>query len=81
MRRLKPVKLLKRDFQSLHIKLGDDPDGEVLTVDEKQLCVEKDRLEGAMEHEESFLPFDKSYADNECKGTDINEETLCQEPS
>ena len=37
------------------MKLEDDPDGEVLTVDEKQLCVEMDRLEGAMEHEESFL--------------------------
>ena len=53
----------------------EDPDGEVLTMDEwKQLCVEMDRLESAMEHEteESSSACDESYADNECKGTDIN---------
>ena len=41
-----------------------------------------DRLEGAMEDEteESSSTYDESSADNECKGTDINEETWYQEP-
>ena len=64
--------------------LEQDSDGDVLTMDEwKQLCVEMDRLEDAMEDEteSSSSTYDESYADNECKGTDINGETLCQEPS
>ena len=45
-------KLLKCDFQGLRMESDEDPDGEVLTMYEwKQLCVEMDRLEGAMEHE------------------------------
>ena len=45
-------KLLKRDFQGLRMELEDDPDGEALTLDEwRQLCVEMDRLDGAMEDE------------------------------
>ena len=66
------------------MELEDDPDGEVLTLDEwRQLCVEMDRLEGAMEEytESSSSTCDESYADNECMGTDINGETLYQEPS
>ena len=62
----------------------EDPDGDVLTMDEwNQLCLEMDRLEGAMETETegSSSAYDESYADNECKGTDINGETLYQEPS
>ena len=49
----------------------------------KQLCVEMDRLEGGMESETegSSSTYDEFYADNECKGTDINGETLYQEPS
>ena len=84
-------KLLKRDFQGPGMELEEDPDGEVLTLDEwKQLCVEMDRLEGAMEHEtdesssaydESSAAYDESSAVNEFKGTDINGETLDQEPS
>ena len=73
-----------RDFQGLRMELEDDPDGEVLTLDEwRQLCVEMDRLEGAMEEytESSSSTCDESYADNECMGTDINGETLYQEPS
>jgi len=47
------------------------------------LCVEMDRLEDAMEDEteESSSTYDESYADNQCKGFDINGETLYQEPS
>ena len=77
-------KLLKCDFQGLRMESDEDPDGEVLTMYEwKQLCVEMDRLEGAMEHEteESSSACDGSYGDNECKGTDINGETLHQEAS
>jgi len=54
------------------------------TLDEwKQLCVKVDRFEGGMENEteESASAHDESYADNECKGTDINGETSYQEPS
>ena len=77
-------KLLKRNFQGLRMESQEDPDGEVLTMDEwKQLCAEVDCLEGAMEHETegSCSSYDESCADNECKGTDINGETLYQEPS
>ena len=36
-------KLMQRDFQGLRMELEEDPDGEVLTMDEwKQLCVEID---------------------------------------
>ena len=45
-------KSLERNFQGLRMESEEDPDGEVLTMDEwTQLCVEVDRLEGAMEHE------------------------------
>ena len=85
MRRLRPLGSKRHpDFQGLRMESDEDPDGEVLTMYEwKQLCVEMDRLEGAMEHEteESSSACDGSYADNECKGTDINGETLHQEAS
>ena len=71
-------KSLKRDFQGLRMELEEDPDGEDLTLDEwKQLCVKVDRFEGGMENEteESSSAYDESYADNECKETDINGET------
>ena len=77
-------KLLKRDFQGLRMELEEDPDGEVLTLDEwNQLCVEMDRLGGGMEQETegSSSACDESYAENECKGPDINGKTLYQEPS
>ena len=39
-------KLLKLDFQRLRVELEEDPDGEVLTMEEwKQLCVDVDRIE------------------------------------
>ena len=66
------------------MELEEDPDGEVLTLDEwNQLCVEMDRLGGGMEQETegSSSACDESYAENECKGPDINGETLYQEPS
>ena len=76
---------LKRDFSGPTYGVGGIyPDGEVLTMDEwKQLCVKVDRLEGDVEHEteKSSSAYDESYADNECEGTDINGETLYQEPS
>ena len=37
-------KLLRRDFQGLHMESEEDPEW-------KQLCVKVDRLEGGMEHE------------------------------
>ena len=62
------------------MELEDDPDGEVLTMDEwKQLCVEVDRLEGGMEHETEGSS--SAYDESCCKGPDINGETLYQEPS
>ena len=69
-------KLLRRDFQGVHMESEEDPDGEVLTMDEwKQLCVKVDRLEGGMEHETegSSSAYDESYADNECKGPTLME--------
>ena len=52
----------------------DDPDGEVLTLNEwRQLCVEMDALEDAMEDEteSSSSTYDESYAENDFWGTDI----------
>ena len=71
-------KFLKRDFQGLRMESDEDPDGQVLTMDEwKQLCVEMHHLGGGIEQEtEGSSAYDESYAENECKGTDINEETL-----
>ena len=64
-------KLLRRDFQGVNMESEEDPDGEVLTMDEwKQLCVKVDRLEGGMEHETEgpSSAYDESYADNEWQG-------------
>ena len=77
-------KLLKRDFQGLRMESEDDPDGEALTLNEwRQLCVERDRLQDALEDEteSSSSAYDESFAENECKGTDIDGETSYQEPS
>ena len=77
-------KLPKRDFQGIRMQSDEDPDGEALTLDEwRQLRVEMDWLEDGLEDEteSSSSACDESYAENECKGTDINGETLYQEPS
>ena len=77
-------KLPKRDFQGIRMESDEDPDGEALSLDEwRQLRVEIDRLEDGLEDEteSSSSACDESYAENECKGTDINGETLYQEPS
>ena len=77
-------KLPKRDFQGIRMESDEDPDGEARSLDEwRQLRVEMDWLEDGLEDEteSSSSACDESYAENECKGTDINGETLYQEPS
>ena len=54
-------KLPKGDFQDLRMELEENPDGEVLTMDEwKHMCTKVDGLEGGMEGSSSA--HDESYA-------------------
>ena len=70
-------KLLQRDFQGLRVELEEDPDGEVLTMDEwKQLCVE---MNAASETDTQDGSIEQVAEAQECDGLSEQDVTIHRE--